>query len=48
MNKCKECHRVFHMDDRDDADEWYYGHDCEENPIAEDPSDDLGYEIHTD
>ena len=39
------------MDDRDDADEWYYGHDCEvqesENPIAEDPSDDLGYEIHT-
>lgn len=29
VNQCKECHRIFHMDDRDDADEWYYGHDCE-------------------
>lgn len=27
---CKECGRVFDLLDAVDADEWYYGHDCEE------------------
>jgi len=28
--KCQECERVFDLLDEDDAEEWYYGHDCEE------------------
>lgn len=28
--KCPECGRVFDLLDEDDANEWYYGHDCEE------------------
>jgi NOL1/NOP2/fmu family ribosome biogenesis protein len=28
--KCQECERVFDLLDEDDANEWYYGHDCEE------------------
>jgi hypothetical protein len=28
--KCPECGRVFDLLDADDADEWFYGHDCEE------------------
>jgi hypothetical protein len=27
--KCVECSRVFNLMDLDDANEWYYGHDCE-------------------
>jgi len=27
--KCFECGRVFDLLDEDDANEWYYGHDCE-------------------
>lgn len=26
---CPECDRVFDLLDKDDADEWFYGHDCE-------------------
>lgn len=28
--KCIECGRVFDLADEHDADEWYYGHDCED------------------
>ena len=27
--KCPECTRVFDLSDETDAEEWYYGHDCE-------------------
>jgi hypothetical protein len=27
--KCVECERVFDLLNEDDANEWYYGHDCE-------------------
>lgn len=27
--KCVECGRVFDLLNEDDANEWYYGHDCE-------------------
>lgn len=27
---CAECGRVFDLFDTDDADEWAYGHDCED------------------
>lgn len=27
--KCRECDRVFDLLNEDDANEWYYGHDCE-------------------
>lgn len=27
--KCVECSRVFDLLDSVDADEWFYGHDCE-------------------
>lgn len=30
--KCLECERVFDLLNEDDAEEWYYGHDCEEQP----------------
>lgn len=26
---CPECHRKFDLMDKIDAQEWYYGHDCE-------------------
>lgn len=26
---CPECHRNFDLFKEDDAQEWYYGHDCE-------------------
>ena len=26
---CPECERVFDLLDRDDNQEWHYGHDCE-------------------
>ena len=28
--KCLECGRVFDLLDEDDAQEWHYGHDCED------------------
>lgn len=27
--ECSECGRDFDLADRFDAEEWYYGHDCE-------------------
>lgn len=27
--KCRECGRVFDLNDETDAEEFYYGHDCE-------------------
>lgn len=27
---CVECGRVFDLSDENDAEEWAYGHDCEE------------------
>jgi hypothetical protein len=27
---CAECERVFNLLNEDDAEEWYFGHDCEE------------------
>lgn len=28
--RCPECHRIFDLTDENDAAEWTYGHDCEE------------------
>lgn len=28
--KCVECGRVFDLSDEADTDEWFYGHDCED------------------
>jgi len=28
--QCPECFRIFDLLDEDDANEWHYGHDCEE------------------
>ena len=28
--QCPECHRVFDLLDDTDAEEWAYGHDCED------------------
>jgi hypothetical protein len=28
--KCAECGRVFDLTDEEQAEEWAYGHDCEE------------------
>jgi endogenous inhibitor of DNA gyrase (YacG/DUF329 family) len=28
--KCPECGRVFDLTDEEEAEEFYYGHDCEE------------------
>jgi len=28
--RCAECGRIFDLMDEDDAAEWAYGHDCEE------------------
>lgn len=27
--RCPECGRIFNVMDGPDAEEWYYGHDCE-------------------
>jgi NOL1/NOP2/fmu family ribosome biogenesis protein len=27
--KCEECERTFDLFDETDAEEWFYGHDCE-------------------
>jgi hypothetical protein len=27
--KCVECDRVFDLRDEDEANDWFYGHDCE-------------------
>lgn len=27
--RCVECRRIFDLLDENDANEWYYGHDCE-------------------
>lgn len=29
--RCPECGRVFDLTDETDAEEWAYGHDCEEH-----------------
>lgn len=29
--KCPECGRVFDLANEDDAEEWHYGHDCEDS-----------------
>lgn len=29
QQECEECGRVFDLTDEDDANEFYYGHDCE-------------------
>lgn len=31
MPTCSECSRIFNLLDLGDADEWYGGHDCEDN-----------------
>lgn len=36
MFVCQECFRVFDMLDEKDAEEWSYGHDCEEVEDGED------------
>lgn len=28
--RCVECGRVFDLTNSDEAEEWYYGHDCED------------------
>jgi hypothetical protein len=35
IRECVECYRRFDLNDALDADEFYYGHDCEE-PVADD------------
>ena len=29
LEKCRECGRIFDLTDREDAEDFYYGHDCE-------------------
>ena len=29
IRTCGECKRQFNLEDKDDANEFYYGHDCE-------------------
>lgn len=31
FRKCPECGRIFDLTSTEDADEWAYGHDCEES-----------------
>lgn len=33
--QCPECGRWFDLLDEDDAQEWFYGHDCEPKILAE-------------
>jgi hypothetical protein len=36
MNKrCYECGRVFDLFEQSDAEEWFYGHDCEDVTAVE-------------
>ena len=36
MNKrCHECGRVFDLFEQTDAEEWFYGHDCEDVNLIE-------------
>ena len=30
LRQCPECNRVFDLTDEGDAEEWAYGHDCED------------------
>ena len=30
LSRCPECGRIFDLLDETDAEEWAYGHDCEE------------------
>jgi hypothetical protein len=32
---CQECNRIFNLLDEEDSNEWYYGHDCEEQKEEE-------------
>ena len=32
--KCDECERIFDLTDEEQGNEWYYGHDCE-NQVAD-------------
>ena len=41
MPKCVECNRKFDLMDEVDAEEWYYGHDCE----PQDEDDEKTYSI---
>lgn len=34
--QCPECKRVFDLLDEGDAEEWHYGHDCEDDTTQED------------
>ena len=34
--KCLACGRVFNMLNEVDAEEWYFGHDCEDDTTQED------------
>ena len=36
MAKCQDCNRVFDLTDETEAEEFYYGHDCEEWSAAVD------------
>lgn len=29
LRKCQECSRVFNLNFNEDAQEWFWGHDCE-------------------
>jgi hypothetical protein len=29
FRNCAECHKVFNLSNKNDANEFYYGHDCE-------------------
>jgi hypothetical protein len=37
IQTCPECTRRFDLFDEVDAEEWYYGHDCEDLPETEKP-----------
>jgi len=38
---CKECGRVFDLSDVNQANEWYYGHDCEDPEYSMEKAYDL-------
>jgi hypothetical protein len=42
---CTECKRVFNLFNTDDADEWYFGHDCETE--EEDPLPAVPFPVFT-
>lgn len=37
--QCPECERVFDLMDEDDANEWFYGHDCEPDEQEPEPAE---------